>query len=520
MKKNNNKEKLEIVFLLLLLFILALIVGINRIKNSDFSPTNGDFQNYNPVNRLLNGQIPYKDFAVYLGTGHLFLISVALMFIGNTFTKSLFVTNVLTFLCFELFSFVMSFLILKDKKKSLYLTLVLSLLNLCRPVLLKIILDPQILASLDVGIAPGLSARAIRMAVIPAYIFLMYIGLKLLKKSKNTFIQKHLLFLQKLFIASIAGISILWSNDGGISTYISISFVYFLGLLKKYKTNILSIIKNTFLYICLSFMSFLIVITIITLGHPLAWIKFTLGVSSYQSWYYLNAVDKQNVNLTQINSELLVAVMIFFAVFYMVKFIKEKKSKKNELFFALLSTFYLAIIVSMYLYQIGSGGIYKDFLGLGLLVTIMALIYKYIKLENVKINSLIKVVIFLFAFNTIGLNVRNEIKSFKNRDENKYVEELGGYLSNGDTINYVIDRLKDEKIFSVYASAINAATHQFQPTGIDYIIHALGDKQREEYMNVFRTGDFKYVEDLDTSYSLYNWISFANWFFYREMYKN
>ena len=121
--KNINKEKLEIIFLVFLLFILALIVGINRIKNSDFSPTNGDFQNYNPVNRLLNGQVPYKDFAVYLGTGHLFLISSILIFIGNTFTKSLFVTNMLTFCSFELFSFAISFLILKDKKKSLYLTL-------------------------------------------------------------------------------------------------------------------------------------------------------------------------------------------------------------------------------------------------------------------------------------------------------------------------------------------------------------------------------------------------------------
>lgn len=48
MKKLNkgklNKNKLEIIAIVAILLILAIIVGVNRIKLSNFNPINGDFQ--------------------------------------------------------------------------------------------------------------------------------------------------------------------------------------------------------------------------------------------------------------------------------------------------------------------------------------------------------------------------------------------------------------------------------------------------------------------------------------------
>lgn len=49
---------------------------------ADFYPINGTFQNFNPVRRLLNGQIPYSDFTDYLGIGHLYLGSFATIIFG------------------------------------------------------------------------------------------------------------------------------------------------------------------------------------------------------------------------------------------------------------------------------------------------------------------------------------------------------------------------------------------------------------------------------------------------------
>ena len=69
MKKIIKTIKKNYIELLLLLIIIVLIVSsVLVINNSaDFIAINGDFQNYNPVRRLLDKQIPYKDFSDYLG---------------------------------------------------------------------------------------------------------------------------------------------------------------------------------------------------------------------------------------------------------------------------------------------------------------------------------------------------------------------------------------------------------------------------------------------------------------------
>ena len=77
-----------------------------------------------------------------------------------------------------------------------------------------------------------------------------------------------------------------------------------------------------------------------------------------------------------------------------------------------------------------------------------------------------------------------------------------------------------ENIFSTYAGALEAINGIFQPTGTDYIIHVLGDKQRENYLDDFANGDYRYVQTLKNEYTHCEyWSSRVNWFFYRELYK-
>ena len=51
MKKIENNRK-EIIILIIVFILLGVLVGLNRIVKSDFNPTNGDWQNYNPIRRL------------------------------------------------------------------------------------------------------------------------------------------------------------------------------------------------------------------------------------------------------------------------------------------------------------------------------------------------------------------------------------------------------------------------------------------------------------------------------------
>ena len=97
MKKLNLKFDIYISIIVLLIIFVSLNIGFERALLVDFWPINGDFQNYNVWRRLLDGQTPYKDFPVYLGSGHLILGIVNMIF-GNTFKMSLVTSYFLTVL--------------------------------------------------------------------------------------------------------------------------------------------------------------------------------------------------------------------------------------------------------------------------------------------------------------------------------------------------------------------------------------------------------------------------------------
>ena len=109
-------KKNEKVILIVLIISFAIIAGLKKSQTADFNSINGSFQNYNPVRRFLDGQVPYRDFSVYLGTGHLYILSFFQKLIGNNFINSLFITNMLTFLFYELVVLILGLLIFKNAK--------------------------------------------------------------------------------------------------------------------------------------------------------------------------------------------------------------------------------------------------------------------------------------------------------------------------------------------------------------------------------------------------------------------
>lgn len=103
-----------------------------------------------------------------------------------------------------------------------------------------------------------------------------------------------------------------------------------------------------------------------------------------------------------------------------------------------------------------------------------------------------------------------------------YSPELGGYLNQcADDLETSLEIAGNSRVFSAYASALEVATGQYQPTGTDYIIHCLTDETRQHYLDVFRQQNFEVVSTIRLNYSSYGrWIRNANWFFYREVYGN
>ncbi len=173
-----------------------------------------------------------------------------------------------------------------------------------------------------------------------------------------------------------------------------------------------------------------------------------------------------------------------------------------------------------------SGGTSHEVLGLVCFVFIFAYVIqglcKICKWKTVKNIAKTGIIVFC-GFILVGRTTNTVLSYDKRENENSvYIDELKGYFTElGDSIEDAKKRIGDKKIFSTYATAIEDATHQFQPSGIDYIIHVLGDKQREEYIDVFKKGEFDYAVTTDKDYNQWrHWIRNANWFFYKELYKN
>ena len=102
------------------------------------------------------------------------------------------------------------------------------------------------------------------------------------------------------------------------------------------------------------------------------------------------------------------------------------------------------------------------------------------------------------------------------------MEKFSGTMTElGDDILATEAFLNREQFWSTYASAQEVQQVIFQPSGTDYIIHVMGDRQRAEYLNKFKTSDFRYTTTIRESYKIWErWIMRANWFFYRELYEN
>ena len=91
----------EIIIYIISLFTVAIYTYMNSIY-ADFFAINGVFQNYNVVRRLLDGQIPYVDFAVYLGLGHLYIGALFTYIFGNSYIASKLAFDFLNMLSFVL----------------------------------------------------------------------------------------------------------------------------------------------------------------------------------------------------------------------------------------------------------------------------------------------------------------------------------------------------------------------------------------------------------------------------------
>lgn len=521
-----------------LLILLAGFAAVRGLEDSfviDYNITNGDFQNYNPVRHLLAGQAPYADFTVYLGAGELYGMAAILLLVGNTFARSMFAAEFLTWFCFELLVLAVCRAVFRTGRAARAMTAALSAYCLLAVQGTNLPGMDWLRNLLGYASSSGNSARMIRSGALPIAVLLCGVALCLWRafppKADAKGLRKYLPLGPTLAVPFIAGAMVPWSNDMGASMYLAVSLAYGLFLLRQYGIKIKTVALRVGQYIVVSVLGLGISVTLISWGHPLSWLRQARGVSAYQAWYYGSGQGEKLYYLSELNLNWSFWVMLALAVVFAVVIFRAR-SQENAVRAAGLFALCLGMAFWNILYcllssaQNGPDGGAKALLAI--LVPVFAVAgLAWLAGHKERVFALLRrglpPVAALFGCAVLALGTWQQIDARIQGREEGYtrVDSLGGWLGdNAAKLATEQSILAGRTVWSTYASALEAMEGQLQPSGTDYIIHVLGDSQRVAYLQQFQAGGFDLVQTPSYKVTSYErWSRNANWWFYRELYR-
>ncbi len=500
---------------------LAAEFSLARTWQLTYNPINGDFQSYNVFRRMLDGQVPYVDFANYIGMAPV-LINLPLLMFSKTFAGSLFVTNFTSLILFCVMACVIFYIITQNIKASLLISVLL-------PKVLSTGIVSTVLGQGTGGYierlfsalyTPGNSMRIARMA-LPFLLVVAFLVFSKLYERKTG--EPYVLIkapLQRKFcliFGLVCGICIVWSNDFGLSMAFC-STVLMIMLLWRYAENVKVIFAQLGTYIAALAVGALLGISVVTAGHPMEWLNATVQVGEYQYFYFNGMGGKAVIPYIFTNLRLLIFTLpyVCFLVFCLARLVKKNLSERM-----LLGGFLaFCVLVATYVYVVGGSG-YNFTEGLeGVFwLAVMALCVKGIlhivrRWDKAVFVSLISALTAVAVVFSVVL-ARDIYNYGKTQPSGVYFEALGGVADYPKALSQAAQLTQGEEVFSVYATGLEVVKGDFQPTGYDYIIHALGEKAQAEYVNEFLNKDYSYVQTMNLD--IESWLCVQNWYFYRHV---
>lgn len=512
------------LFLLVVLAGLAAVRGLAANYEIGYEIMNGDFQNYNPVRHLLAGQVPYRDFTVYLGAGELYSVGGLLLVLGNSFGRSMFATNFCTWFYFELLVLAVCLVVLGTARAARAAALALCSVFFAYVQGAALPFSGQINGLLSYAAANGNSARMMRSAALTLAVLVILLGLHGWQQGRG-----GRLLAPAVLVPFTAGFFVPWSNDMGGAAYISIALGYGLYLIRLYRTDIAKIAVQTLRYIAVSIAGLGVSVLLISWGHPLAWLRQTRGTSAYQTWYYGNTLDDRVCSFTDLHlpgaAVFCLAAALTFAVGIFA--CRQKRS-------AVLAAGGFALTLGMVLWNLLYGMVSASNNGpTGGAAALAAVLVPACGIKAVmllcskaqlpsQLGKILPAGCAVLGAVMLAVGMAGQVQTRIGGHEGyTYVPELGGWIGDqAEKLATEKELTTGKRLFGTYSSALEAMTGQLQPTGTDYIIHALGDSQRLAYLQTFQSGDFDMVVTPSPKVAPpERWSRNANWWFYRELYR-
>ena len=321
---------------------------------ANFIPINGTFQNFNPVRRLLSGQVPYKDFQDYLGMGHLYVGSIVTTLYGGDYQGSLQAFSFLTFGSLAILSLMVSMAVVRRKEVAGAVTDIFLIIFLVEPLFYKNAISGinEILSALEYALGTGNSARFIRGMILPIACFFLYIGYIIYKRCFFTRLFKYKELFLYVGIGIVAGFSFAWSNDYGVSCWLCLLIMSF-WLAVCRERNFQKAIRSLLIATGSSLISLFITVEVVTLGHFRQWFSSVFGSGGYQSWYYNSS---KSYYLYDVDFSYIMLIQAGLAVVYLIKLFKAKGSMAACRRYGILALTNMVCFCAVNEYKILSGG--------------------------------------------------------------------------------------------------------------------------------------------------------------------
>lgn len=499
-------SKNKIFYFILLAIGLLIVLQTISSLNLDYKAYNGAFQTFNPLRRIFLGEVPGREFNPYLGLGTTYVTAFITYIFGGNFAASkvsiYLISVLLHLLVLTTLFFLTGFSIKKSVVGAAFVFVIISY-------------DVYKLAPFWEIAGPGNSNLGMRSALpfITSWIVLL-----LFQQCRN----KPQMFY--CFIGCLIGIQPLWSNDYGIPSSFALSIIIIIDLFKQQSNKVTKII----LLFTSTAIAFFTAASLLTGGNATNWLNDNLsGVAADQFWYF---VWYKNRNKIFALSGLFSNPLLYLYIASLLLIIRHILTKKYNIRHLILFYVGSTVIMAGMLSSIGGtvstryylASILTSFFTIPLAIHISFPSFKLTRLNRLKNIPLAPTFLILY----IPVLLINTIPIYFLTFNRTWVEELGGGLPNKWQHSIQIARnlkqeLKNEsptkKILSTYSSGMDVIAGAFNPTGIDYIIHALGTQARSHYVESFLSSQPKYITTLRENYTAWEtWVRRTNWWFYRE----
>jgi hypothetical protein len=502
---------------------VLIYLGETRDHLASFSgyPANGAFQLFNPLRRILAGQVAGADFQFFHGIGVPFFHFPLFVALGADFKASEEARYLLAPLCFVLSTFFF-FRVQADRWLNAILLATLS----------WIALDLNCLEKEEGLFSPGnslLSVRSFMPVVIAACIAL-----------RPKFRSQTLYF---MLIGALVAVSLLLGTEAGMGIAVAM-IVGHLMIFGPPKTahqwlNVSTVVGSA----AFTLTAFLLLFTHGSIHSILSILHFNfVDVPRDQFWYFGVPPNRFLAHGTDFLNELqLILQVTLGAGLAAICFALIRKEIKSDTGHAhkLLGAFILLLAGSLSLvsYLGMTNPHYLEAHYRALAFAILTLGYRYLRTadrESVYFKPSLKAAFFLSALlcgvvaiaEPIALNALP-----KGFEDHKAYSHYGRFGLSSSWTQYVLvmhsglqgKTCRDSGknlLWSTYSSFFEDGLGCFHPD-TDYIIHALGPEGRARYLASFIQSKTEYVQTMRRDFFPYeDWLMFTTWDFYEEVLKN